>query len=96
MPALDPVVIRALAESRIEGSLASILTSDRTEPLHSFWAAGALPAIERLLREGQPSFRDLLREIPHQSVGHDSLLGAKESLANVNTEEDLSRFGLHR
>ena len=55
-------------------------------------------ALERLLREGEPSFRDLLASILYVRVRLDELEreipGAAASFANVNTPEDLARHGL--
>jgi molybdenum cofactor guanylyltransferase len=98
MPALDARVIEALG-SRRAGVQAVVATIEgRPEPLHAFWAAAARPTLERLLREGEPSFRDLLAEVPHARVPIEDLErdapGALASFANVNTPDDLAPFGL--
>lgn len=98
MPALDARVIEALAGRR-EGAQAVVATiAGRPEPLHAFWSAAAAPALERLLRDGEPSFRDLLAQLPHERVPIEELErevpGAAASFSNVNTPAELARFGL--
>ena len=98
MPALDLRVVEALARRRGGVQAVAAVIEGRPEPLHAFWAAEAKPVLERLLRAGEPSFRDLLAEIPAALVPLDELErevpGARESFANVNVPEDLARFGL--
>lgn len=98
MPALDARVIEALARRRAGVQAVVATIEGRPEPLHAFWAAPARPALERLLRDGEPSFRDLLAQVPHARVPIEELEreapGAAESFANVNTPDDLARFGL--
>ena len=95
MPALDARVIDALSRRR-EGVHAVVAVIEgRPEPLHAFWAAAARPALEKLLRDGEPSFRDLLATIPHARVPIEELgAGAAASFANVNTPADLEFHGL--
>jgi molybdenum cofactor guanylyltransferase len=98
MPALDARVIESLARRR-DGVQAVVATLEgRPEPLHAFWASAARPALEKLLRDGEPSFRDLLAAIPHARVPLEELEreapGAAASFANVNTPDDLARHGL--
>lgn len=92
MPRLDPALVERLAALRRTDLDAVVPTLDgRVEPMHAFWSRRALPALDRLLREGEPSFRELLGEIPHALVGCEE---RRESFGNVNTPEDLARFGL--
>ena len=95
MPALDARVIEALARKR-DGVQAVIATIEgRPEPLHAFWSTAARSTLETLLRDGEPSFRDLLAAIPHARVPIGELgPGAAASFANVNTPEDLALHGL--
>lgn len=98
MPALDARVIEALAKRRdgVEASVA--IVEGRAEPLHAFWSVDLRGALERMLRDGEPSFRDVLRAIPHASIElallEQEVPGAATSFANVNTPDDLERFGL--
>ena len=98
MPALDPRVIDALAARRSGMQCVLALVDGRAEPLHAFWSRAALPALESLLRSGEPSFRDLADAIPTARVPiadlEREIPGATNSFANVNTPEDLERFGL--
>lgn len=100
MPALDPRVVGALARRRVRDLQAVIAldASGRAEPLHAFWAADARSAVERALRDGEPSFRDLLRGLRVTTVTPEELEreapGAAASFANVNEPADLARFGL--
>lgn len=101
MPALDPRVIEAIARRREKARGAVVVTRDgRPEPLHAFWSTGILPALETLLKNGEPSFRDLLDAIPHWRIPIEELEteipGAAKSFANVNSPEDLAAFGLSR
>lgn len=98
MPALDPRVIAAMAARR-EGVQAVVaMVEGRPEPLHAFWATGARAVVERMLREGEPSFRDLLGAIPAALIPVEELErdlpDARDSFTNVNVPEDLARFGL--
>lgn len=98
MPALDRRVIEALATRRPALDAVVVRIEGRAEPLHAFWSVAAKGVLERLLRDGEPSFRDLLKEIPHASIELADLErevpGAGASFANVNTPEDLARFGI--
>lgn len=98
MPALDGRVIEALAARRRPGEAVIAQVDGYPEPLHAFWPREAGPVLESLLREGEPSFRDLLAKIPHVLVDISALEAevpnARESFANVNTPEDLERFAI--
>ncbi len=91
MPALDARVIEELAAHRDDKLACAPSVGGRPEPLHAFWSREALPVLERLLREGEPSFRDLLAAVP-------SILVPMEgpSFANVNTEADLAAWSIFR
>ena len=97
MPFLSEGPIRHLAGLR-KGAPAVLVEGERgPEGLHAFWSRSALPAVERMLREGDPSLRAIAVEIGARVVP------AREwremdpegrCLENVNTPEDLHRLGL--
>lgn len=97
MPALDVRVIEALADRRGDALACAPLVDGWPEPLCSFWSRAALLVIERRLRESEPSFKDLLAEVPSVLVPVEELpRGALESFANVNTEADLAAWSIFR
>lgn len=100
MPRLDARVIEALGARRGDAQACVAMLDGRPEPLHAFWSVDALPALEDLLAQGQPSFRDLLDAIPVVYVEvkelERAIPGARDSFANVNTPEDLATWGLVR
>jgi molybdopterin-guanine dinucleotide biosynthesis protein A len=97
MPFLSADAIAWLAERRA-GSTAVVPRWDgRLEPLHAFWSRGCLPAVERLLREGDPSFRDVALAVGATIVGEEAwreLDPEGRAFANVNTPEEAARLGL--
>lgn len=97
MPFLSADAIAWLAERR-PGSTAVVPRWDgRLEPLHAFWSRGCLPAVERLLREGDPSFRDVAQAVGATIVGEEAwraLDPEGRAFANVNTPEEAARLGL--
>ena len=100
MPRLDARVIEALGARRGDAQACVAMLDGRPEPLHAFWSVDALPALEDLLAQGQPSFRDLLDAIPVAYVEvkeiERAIPGVRDSFANVNTPEDLATWGLVR
>lgn len=100
MPALNGDAIRALARRRIAGQPCVAVRDGRPEPLHAFWPRESIATLEMLLRSGNPSFRDLLDRLPHVKVPIEEIEreaeGSRDSFENVNTPEDLLRFGLAR
>ncbi len=97
MPFLSEAAIRHLAGRR-EGVDAVLPEGSRgPEGLHAFWSRRALPVVDRMLRAGDPSLRELATAI------HARVVPAAEwavvdpghrSLENVNAPEDLERLGL--
>jgi molybdopterin-guanine dinucleotide biosynthesis protein A len=97
MPFLSEGPIRHLAARR-EGSTAVLVEGERgPEGLHAFWSRSALPTLERMLREGDPSLRALAAEIGARVVPAREWRAIDPDgrcLENVNTPEDVLRLGL--
>jgi molybdopterin-guanine dinucleotide biosynthesis protein A len=97
MPFLSEGPIRHLA-SRRDGATAVLVEGARgLEGLHAFWSRSALPTVERMLREGDPSLRAIAVEIGARVVAAGEwreLDPEGRCLENVNTPEDLQRLGL--
>jgi len=97
MPFVAEAGIRHLAARRESVQAVLVRFGGRLEPLHGFWSRAALPVIERLLREGDPSFLELSRHLPCAIVEEEqwSLVDpGGRALANVNTPEDAARLGV--
>jgi molybdopterin-guanine dinucleotide biosynthesis protein A len=99
MPFLAEGPIRHLAGLRA-GATAVVVRGERgIEGLHAFWSRAALPVIDRMLREGDPSIRAIA-----DAVGARVVTAAEwsavdpggRSFANANTPDDLVRLGLER
>lgn len=97
MPFLSEGPIRHLAARR-DGATAVVVAWERgLEGLHAFWSRETLPAVERMLREGNPSLRAIAagvgaRVVPAaewREVDPDG-----RCLENVNTPDDVLRLGL--
>jgi molybdopterin-guanine dinucleotide biosynthesis protein A len=97
MPFLSEGPIRHLAARR-DGATAVVVAWERgLEGLHAFWSRETLPAVERMLREGNPSLRAIAagvgaRVVPAtewREVDPDG-----RGLENVNTPDDVLRLGL--
>jgi molybdopterin-guanine dinucleotide biosynthesis protein A len=97
MPFLHAGAIAWLAARR-EGAPAVIPRwQGRLEPLHAFWSTGCLAPVERLLREGDPSFRELAAAVGARVVGEEewrTIDPEGRSFENVNTPEEAARLGL--
>lgn len=98
MPLVNAKVIRALAGRVTPDTKCVIAIRDgRPEPLHAFWSTTLAPRLAEMLRTGDPSFRDLLTEIPHVRVPVEELgEGAARTFSSVNTPEDLAALGVSR
>lgn len=97
MPFLDARAIAFLAERRMGADAVLVRFRDRLEPLHAFWSRRCLPAIERLLREGEPSLQDLADAVGARVIDElEWRLVDPEgrSFENANTPEDALRLGL--
>jgi molybdopterin-guanine dinucleotide biosynthesis protein A len=97
MPFLSAGPIRHLAARR-EGAPAVLVEGQHgPEGMHAFWSKAALPTVDRMLREGDPSLRAIAAALGARIVR------AREwrdidpdgrSFENVNTPEDLRRLGI--
>jgi acetylornithine deacetylase/succinyl-diaminopimelate desuccinylase-like protein/molybdopterin-guanine dinucleotide biosynthesis protein A len=97
MPFLDARAIAFLAERRTGADAVLVRFGDRLEPLHAFWSRRCLPALARLLAEGEPSLRDLAAAVQARVVdeGEWRLVDPEgRAFENVNTREDARRLGL--
>jgi molybdopterin-guanine dinucleotide biosynthesis protein A len=97
MPFLDAGPIALLAERRPGADAVIVRAGGRLEPLHAFWSRACLPALERLLAEGEPSLRDLARAVNARFVEEQEwreIDPAGRALENANTPEDAARLGL--
>jgi molybdopterin-guanine dinucleotide biosynthesis protein A len=97
MPFLTRGAILFLADLRPGADAILVRAGGRLEPLHSFWSRRCLPAIERLLRAGDPSFRELARAVNARIVEEPEWRAADPDgrvLANANTPDDAARLGL--
>jgi molybdenum cofactor guanylyltransferase len=94
MPFLSAPGLLLLAQRR-QGALAVIPRwNGRLEPLHALWSKAA---IERALREGDPSFWKLADELGATIVDEDewaTIDADGRAFDNVNTPEDAERLGL--
>jgi molybdopterin-guanine dinucleotide biosynthesis protein A len=97
MPFLEEGPIRHLAARR-DGAPAVLVEGERgLEGLHAFWSRSALPAVERMLMEGDPSLRAIAaavgaRVVPAREWREVDPGG--RCLENVNTPDDVLRLGL--
>jgi molybdopterin-guanine dinucleotide biosynthesis protein A len=99
MPFLDERAIAFLAARRAGADVVVVRARGRLEPLHGFWSRACLPPLERLLREGNPSLRDVAAEVRTRVVEEAewrTVDPALRSLENANTPEDAARLGLER
>ncbi len=97
MPFLSREAILFLAARRAGADAVAVRTSRGLEPLHAFWSVRCFPALDRLLREGDPSFRDLAERVNARIVGEDEWREVDPeglALANANTLDDVARLGL--
>jgi molybdopterin-guanine dinucleotide biosynthesis protein A len=97
MPFLDERAVRFLAARRDGVDAVLVRAGGRLEPLHAFWSAGCLPALDALLAGGQPSLRDVVAAVRARIVEEPewrTVDPALRSLENVNTPEDAARLGL--
>ena len=100
MPFLSPEAIGFLAARRGAAPAVLVEWERGLEGLHAFWSRDALPTVERMVREGDPSIRAIAA-----AVGARVVTAAEwrqvdpggRSFENVNSPEDLERLGLeHR
>jgi molybdopterin-guanine dinucleotide biosynthesis protein A len=97
MPFLSSEAIRFLAVRRGAAPAVLVEWERGLEGLHAFWSRDALPTVEKMLREGDPSIRVIAA-----AVGAGVVTAAEwrqvdpggRSFENVNSPEDLERLGL--
>ncbi len=98
MPHLSRGGIELLAARRAPGAGAVVAEwGGRLEPLHGLWSRSSLPAIGRLLAEGEPSMRALARAVSARIVPESEWRAVDPgglAFSNANTPGDLERLGL--
>jgi molybdopterin-guanine dinucleotide biosynthesis protein A len=98
MPFLSADGIRLLAARRTsEAEVIVVRWNGRFEPLHALWSRAALPALEALLRAGNPSLQTITRTVKAVVVEAGEWRAvdpAGRAFANANTPDDLVRLGL--
>jgi acetylornithine deacetylase/succinyl-diaminopimelate desuccinylase-like protein/molybdopterin-guanine dinucleotide biosynthesis protein A len=97
MPFLDARAIAFLAERRTGAAAVLVRFAERLEPLHAFWSRRCLPELERLLRAGEPSLREVAEAVGARIVDDVEwrLVDPEgRSFENANTPEDARRLGL--
>lgn len=98
MPFVRPEAIRVLMEERgPEVDAVCFTVAGRVEPLLAVYRAALASPWEQALREGDPSLRELLSRCRARLLPEAALRAVDaelRSLVNVNTPEDLSRYGL--
>ncbi len=99
MPFLDERAIAFLAGKREGASAVLVRFRGRLEPLHAFWSRDCLPTLERLLRDGEPSLRELASAVRARIVEEPEWSAVDpggRAFENVNTPEDAARLGVER
>ncbi len=97
MPFIDARGVAFLADRRAGADAVLVRFRGRLEPLHAFWSRACLPVFERLLRAGEPSFRDLAASVRARIVEEAEwrlVDPAGRAFENVNTPEDAVRLRL--
>ncbi|MFL5347493.1 MAG: molybdenum cofactor guanylyltransferase [Hyalangium sp.] len=98
MPFVRPEAIRVLMDARApEVDAVCFTVAGRVEPLLAVYRASLASPWGEALKEGDPSLRELLaggraRLLPEEALR--AVDAELRSLVNVNTPEDLSRYGL--
>jgi molybdopterin-guanine dinucleotide biosynthesis protein A len=97
MPFVSEAGVRLLAAHRGDADAVMVRFGGRLEPLHAFWSRRCLPVLERLLRDGDPSLRDLAAAVRCRIVDEPewrAIDPGGRALANANTPEEAARLGL--
>jgi molybdopterin-guanine dinucleotide biosynthesis protein A len=97
MPFLARGPILALAGRREGVDAVLVRSRGGLEPLHAFWSRACLPVLDRMLRAGDPSLRDLAAAVRTRVVEEAEwrdLDPSGRALENANTPGDLLRLGL--
>lgn len=99
MPFLSAPPIAWLASRRAGAAAVLPRWRGRLEPLHAFWSRRCLPEVERLLRAGDPSFRELAAAVGARIVEEEewrTIDPDGRAFENVNTPDEAARLGLQR
>lgn len=94
MPWPSERAIAVLADLRAQADAVAPVRAGRLEPLFAFYARACRPAFDRCLREGSPSFREVLADVRLRTVPEETLAAVDpglRSLVGINTPEDLAR-----
>jgi molybdopterin-guanine dinucleotide biosynthesis protein A len=97
MPFLAEPPIRFLAGLREAAPAVAVLWKGRLEPLHAFWSRACLPAVDRMVRAGDPSMWKLATAVGARFVSEEEWRSVDpdgRSFENANTPEDVERLGL--
>jgi molybdenum cofactor guanylyltransferase len=97
MPFLSEGPIRWLADRRGGAPAVLVRFGGRLQPLHACWSRACLPVLDRLLREGDPSLRELARVVGARVIEEPewrTVDPAGRAFENANTPEDAARLGL--
>jgi len=97
MPFLSAEAIGFLAARRGAAPAVLVEWERGLEGLHAFWSRAALPTVERMLREGDPSIRAIAAAVGARVVTAEEWRRVDpggRSFENVNSPEDLRRLGL--
>ena len=97
MPFLSAAAIGFLAARRGAAPAVLVEWERGLEGLHAFWSRAALPTVERMLREGDPSIRAIAAAVGARVVTAEEWRRVDpvgRSFENVNSPEDLRRLGL--
>jgi molybdopterin-guanine dinucleotide biosynthesis protein A len=97
MPFLDARAIGFLADRRAGAPAVLVRFGGRLEPLHAFWSRACLPVLDRMLREGEPSLRDVAAAVGARVVEEEAWRAVDptgRAFENVNTPADAARLGV--
>ncbi|MBI3070643.1 MAG: molybdenum cofactor guanylyltransferase [Deltaproteobacteria bacterium] len=95
MPHIYPLAVQWIASHRAHFWDAVVVTHKaRIESLHAFYRTTCFPAFDAAVRAGEPSFRDILKDLRTKTLHEKELLAAHMPLRtfwNINTPADLER-----
>ena len=97
MPFLAPGPIAWLAARREGVRAVGVVWRGRLEPLHVFWARSALPIVDRMLREGDPSMWTVATAVGARFVSEEEWRQVDpegRAFADANTPEEAESLGL--
>jgi len=97
MPFLSEKAIRFLWERRGGAPAVAVQWAGRLEGLFAFWSRACLPAVERMVREADPSLWQIATAVGARVVPEATWRAFDpdgRTFENANTPEDLARLGL--